>query len=138
METPTGTVRVFPIPTEQRIRHMRRLIILAALVALVTTACKIETNFGAVINADGSGTLIVEMGMDEEAQSFFLQDGSDPFDDQDMSDFPDARQRQERRGDMDFWIVEPTSTTSPPKPATFWPSTTHCSRASASPSPTRW
>ena len=85
---------------------MRRLITLAALVALVTTACKIETNFGAVINADGSGTLIVEIGMDEEAQSFFLQDGNDPFDDQDMSDFPDARQREERRGDMDFWIVE--------------------------------
>lgn len=85
---------------------MRRLIILAALVALVTTACKIETNFGAVINADGSGTLIVEMGMDEEAQSFFLQDTDDPFEDQDMSDFPNARQRQERRGDMDFWIVE--------------------------------
>jgi hypothetical protein len=85
---------------------MRRLITLVALVALVTTACKIETNFGAVINADGSGTLIVEMGMDEEAQSLLLQDGDDPFDDQDMSDFPDARQRQERRGDMDFWIVE--------------------------------
>lgn len=85
---------------------MRRLITLAALVAIVTTACKIETNFGAVINADGSGTLIVEIGMDEEAQGFFLQDGGDPFDDQDMSDFPDARQRQERRGDLNFWIVE--------------------------------
>ncbi|MEX2323994.1 MAG: hypothetical protein WEA29_09530 [Acidimicrobiia bacterium] len=85
---------------------MRRLITLAALVALVTTACKIETNFGAVINADGSGTLIVEIGMDEEAQSFFLQGTDDPFEDQDMSDFPNARQRQERRGDMDFWIVE--------------------------------
>ena len=34
---------------------MRRLFILSAVLVLAMTACKIETNFGAVINADGSG-----------------------------------------------------------------------------------
>lgn len=85
---------------------MRRFMALAALVALVTAACKIETNFGAVINADGSGTLIAEIGMDAEAQSFFMQDVDDPFEDIDLADLPDATTREERRGDMDFWIVE--------------------------------
>lgn len=85
---------------------MRRFMALAALVALVTAACKIETNFGAVINADGSGTIIAEVGMDDEAQSFFMEDIDDPFEDIDLADLPGARTRQERRGDMDFWIVE--------------------------------
>lgn len=81
---------------------MRRLIALAALVALVTSACKIETNFGAVINPDGSGTIIFEFGMDDEAQGFL---GDDPFEDQDLADLPGARQSTERRGDMTFWVV---------------------------------
>lgn len=85
---------------------MRRLIALASLIALVTAACKIETNFGAVINADGSGTIVFEVGMDDEAQEFFMQDTDDPFEDQDLGDLPDARQRTERRGDMTFWILE--------------------------------
>jgi hypothetical protein len=85
---------------------MRRLIALAAMVALVTAACKIETNFGAVIRADGSGTIIFEVGMDDEAQGFFMQDTDNPFEDQDLADLPDARQRTERRGDMTFWILE--------------------------------
>ena len=42
---------------------MRRLIVIAAVLALVTAACKLETNFGAVINADGSGTIIGEIGL---------------------------------------------------------------------------
>jgi hypothetical protein len=85
---------------------MRRLIVLASLVALATAACKIETNFGAVINADGSGRIIAEIGMDDEAQGFFMQDVDDPFEDQDLADLPGATTRTERRGDMTFWIVE--------------------------------
>lgn len=84
---------------------MRRVMAIVALVALVTAACKIETNFGAVINADGSGTISFEIGMDDEAQQWFLE-GDDPFEDQDFGDLPGARLTTERRGDMDFWILE--------------------------------
>lgn len=84
---------------------MRRLYVLAAVLVLVVTACKIETNFGATINADGTGTLIFEIGVDDEAAQFFL-DGSDPFADNEMADEPGARTREERRGDLTFYIVE--------------------------------
>lgn len=83
---------------------MRRVIALVALTALLTAACKIETNFGMVISADGSATIILEVGMDEEAQGFFLQDGADPFEDQDLPDLGWSPVREERRGDMTFWI----------------------------------
>jgi hypothetical protein len=85
---------------------MRRLIVLASLLAIVATACKIETNFGVVINADGSGTIVAEIGMDEEAQGVFLQGVDDPFEGNDLSDVPNAVRRTETRGDLDFWIVE--------------------------------
>lgn len=85
---------------------MRRLILLAALLALVATACKIETNFGANIQADGSGTIIAEVGMDEEAQGFLLSGGDDPFEGNDLADCVGARTREEDRGDLHFWIIE--------------------------------
>ena len=78
---------------------------MAALLALVATACKLETNFGAVINADGSGTIIGEIGLDEEAAELFLQ-GADPFDGNDLADLPGARTREETRGDMTYYIIE--------------------------------
>jgi len=84
---------------------MRRLIVVAALLALVATACKLETNFGAVINADGSGTIIGEIGLDDEAAELFLE-GADPFDGNELADAPGARTRQERRGDLTYYIVE--------------------------------
>ncbi len=84
---------------------MRRLIVLASLLALVATACKLETNFGAVINADGSGTIIGEIGFDDEAAELFLE-GGDPFEGNELADTPGARTRQERRGDLTFYIVE--------------------------------
>ena len=84
---------------------MRRLIALAAVLMLVTTACKIETNFGATIQADGSGTVILEIGVDDEAAEFFLQ-GENPFEGNDFADAPDAQFREERRGDLLFYIVE--------------------------------
>jgi hypothetical protein len=85
---------------------MRRLIVVAALLALVTAACKIETNIGAVVNADGSGKIVAELGMDQEAQGFFLQEGQDPFEGQSLSGVPGATTRQETRGDMTFYIIE--------------------------------
>jgi hypothetical protein len=84
---------------------MRRLILVAALLALATAACKLETNFGAVINADGSGTIIGEIGLDDEAAELFLE-GADPFDGNELADAPGARTSQERRGDLTYSIVE--------------------------------
>jgi hypothetical protein len=78
---------------------MRRAFILIAAVALLTAACKIETNFDATLNADGSGTVSAEIGLDEEALAF-LQ-GEDPFEDAPA----DATTRTEERGDMTFYIV---------------------------------
>jgi hypothetical protein len=85
---------------------MRRLIVLAALLALVATACKIETNYGAVINEDGTATLVQEIGMDQEAQTNLMPEGTDPFEGQPLAELPGARTRSETRGDMTFWIIE--------------------------------
>ena len=86
---------------------MRRLIVMASLLALVATACKLETNIGAVINADGSGTVTTEIGMDEEAQGFFLPDGTDPFESEELAaSCEGARTREDDRGDLHFWIIE--------------------------------
>lgn len=84
---------------------MRRLIIMASLLALVATACKLETNIGAIINADGSGTVVTELGMDEEAKGIFLQDGADPFEGNDLSTCEGAERSEEQRGDMTFYIL---------------------------------
>jgi len=58
---------------------MRRISALAMVLALLAVACKIETNVVADLNADGTGTVMFEVGFDEEAQGLFLQD-TDPFD----------------------------------------------------------
>lgn len=85
---------------------MRRLIVMASLLALVTMACRIETNFGVVINADGSGLIVAEVGMDETAQELLGDQFGDPFEGNDMSDVPNAVQRTETRGDFMYWIIE--------------------------------
>ncbi len=85
---------------------MRRLIVVAALLALVASACKIETNYGAVIHEDGTATLVQEIGMDQEAQTNLMPEGTDPFEGQPLAELPGARTRTETRGDMTFWIIE--------------------------------
>jgi hypothetical protein len=85
---------------------MRRLIVMASLLALVAMACRIETNFGVVINADGSGTIVAEVGLDETAQTLLGDQIGDPFEGNDLSDVPNAVQRTETRGDFLFWIIE--------------------------------
>jgi hypothetical protein len=86
---------------------MRRIIVVAALLALVTAACQIETNLTADIKADGSGTITVELGYDQEAASFIEQaSGSqDPLAGQPITNLPNAQVRQEDRGNMHFYIV---------------------------------
>ncbi|MEK7252646.1 MAG: hypothetical protein AAB198_05300 [Actinomycetota bacterium] len=85
---------------------MRRLIVMASLLAIIATACKLETNVGAIINADGSGTIVTEVGMDEEAKGIFLADGTDPFSSNELSECPGATTREEQRGDLTFYIIE--------------------------------
>lgn len=84
---------------------MRRLLVFVAVFSLVMAACKLETNFGAVINADGSGTIIAEIGLDDEAKDLFLQD-QDPFEGNDLANQPGSRTSEERRGDMTYYIIE--------------------------------
>ncbi len=85
---------------------MRRILLLAAVLALVTAACKIETNFAATIEADGSGVLVAELGFDEEAQDLLLQGGADPFEGNDLAEIPGATTSEETRGDMTFFLIE--------------------------------
>ena len=85
---------------------MRRLTAIASLLALVAVSCQIETNFGATINADGTGTVIAEIGLDEEAQGFFLEGGSDPFEGNEIAEIPGAETRQEERNGLTYFIVE--------------------------------
>ena len=85
---------------------MRRLIPLLMLLALISTACRIESNLIADINADGSGVIGAEIGYDEEAASFIEQftQGEDPFANSPMAAMPGAQSREEDRGNMHFLI----------------------------------
>ena len=83
---------------------MRRFFVLAAVLAVVLAGCKIETNVNATIDADGTGTVAYEIGLDDEAMRFFTQSGEDPF-----ADAPaDATTRTEERDGMTYYIIEQT------------------------------
>ncbi len=85
---------------------MRRLLPLLALLVLLTAACRIESNIGAQINADGSGVITAEIGYDEEAAGFIEQfaGGEDPFAENPLANFPDAVTSEEDRGGMHYRI----------------------------------
>jgi hypothetical protein len=88
---------------------MRRILILVAALALLTTACKIEINAELAINADQSGTVTMEIGYDDEILALAEADGGSPLEmlgDLDLEDAPGATTSTERRGDMNFTIVE--------------------------------
>jgi hypothetical protein len=90
---------------------MRRILILVAAVALLTTACKVEINANFEINADKTGTIALEMGIDDEFAEFMASMSDEPFDaamifeDIDLESGPGAVTSEERRGDMTFYIV---------------------------------
>ena len=90
---------------------MRRILILVAALALLTTACKIEINANFDINADKSGTVALEMGLDDEFASVLESMSDEPvdpstmFEDFDLEGTPGAVSSEERRGDMTFYIV---------------------------------
>jgi hypothetical protein len=85
---------------------MRRLLPLVAVVALLAAACRIESNVGAEINADGSGIISAEIGYDEEAAGFIEEfgEGEDPFAENPLAAFPGAQMREEDRGGMHYRI----------------------------------
>ena len=88
---------------------MRRILNLVAALALLTTACKIEINAELSINADGSGTVTMEIGYDDEILALAEAEGESPesmLGDFDLADMPDAEVSTERRGDMNFTIVK--------------------------------
>jgi hypothetical protein len=79
---------------------MRRILVLAAVLTLVTTACRLEFNLVAELGADATGTVTLEVGFDDDAAMFFLSD-TDPFEDTP----PGADTRTEERGEMTFYMI---------------------------------
>jgi hypothetical protein len=88
---------------------MRRLLILVAALALLTTACKIEVNAVFTINADKSGEVTLEIGYDDEVADLAAAQGTDPaemFSEIDLESMPGAEMTEERRGDLNFRIIK--------------------------------
>ena len=87
---------------------MRKIWLLAIAAALLTTACRIETNILIGLNADGSGSFGFEIGMDEEfrqlvteqGEGFALDDFSSGF-----GELPGATTSERQDGDMMYSIV---------------------------------
>jgi hypothetical protein len=89
---------------------MRRTIPLLMLLAILAVGCRLETNLGVQINADGSGVISAEVGLDDEAQSLIQQfaGDEDPFADNPLADFPNATRTEEDRGGMHYVIYSAT------------------------------
>jgi len=89
---------------------LRRTIPLLILLVLLTAACRIESNLGAQVNADGSGVISAEIGYDDEAATVIEQfsQGEDPFADTPLANFPNATRTEEDRGGLHYeiWSVE--------------------------------
>lgn len=56
----------------------RSLIVLACLLAALAVSCRAEVNLGLNVEEDGSGTLLFEVGTDEEFREFMASFGADP------------------------------------------------------------
>jgi predicted small secreted protein len=85
---------------------MRRLLPLVALLALLTAACRIETNIGADIKANGSGVITAEIGYDEEAAGLIEQfgEGEDLFTENPLADLPNVQVSEEDRDGMHYRV----------------------------------
>lgn len=60
-------------------RVLRPRLLLALLVALVLSACQVRVASDIGVNADGSGSLVVSVALDEELWTSLTADGFDPF-----------------------------------------------------------
>ncbi len=87
---------------------MRRMVLAAALLALVAVSCKAEINLAVDLQADGSGTLVVETGFDEEFREFAFQ-GTDPeeeiFADNALADLEGAEFSTYEEGEFTFYAI---------------------------------
>ncbi len=87
---------------------MRKIWLLAVVAALLTTACRIETNILIGLNADGSGSFGFEIGMDEEFRQLLAEQGEGFALDDFSSGFaglPSATTSERQEGDMMFSVV---------------------------------
>ncbi len=87
---------------------MRRMVLATALLALVAVSCKAEINLAVDLQADGSGTLVVETGFDEEFREFAFQ-GTDPeeeiFADNALADLEGAEFSTYEEGEFTFYAI---------------------------------
>ena len=89
---------------------MRKIWLLALAAALLTTACRIETNILIALNADETGSFGIEIGTDEEFRQVMAQEGDFSFDTDDIlgglnSEAPGATVTSRTEGDMEFTVV---------------------------------
>ncbi len=87
---------------------MRKIWLLALVAALLTTACRIETNVLIDLNADGTGSFGFEFGMDDEFRQLIAAEGGG-FDLDDIfgglgGDLPGATFTERTEGDMMFTV----------------------------------
>lgn len=87
---------------------MRKIWLLALAAALLTTACRIETNVLIDLNADGTGSFGFEFGMDDEFRQLIAAQG-DGFNLGDIfgdlgGDLPGATFTERTEGDMMFTV----------------------------------
>jgi len=88
---------------------MRRTVLAAAAVMMLTTACRAEANLLLDVAEDGSGTVTAEMGLDDELLGLMEEAGGgveDLFDLAPQGDDVTTR----REGDMTFYSLEETFT----------------------------
>ncbi len=88
---------------------MRRTLLLAVAVVLLTTACRAEANFLLNVSDDGSGTVTAEVGIDDELQELIGQFGGGT---EDLFNLvPEGQDVVTRRdGDMTFYSAEQSFT----------------------------
>ncbi len=87
---------------------MRRMMLAAALLALVAVACKAELAVVVDLEADGSGTLELISGFDEEFIQLVFQ-GADPaeavFQDNDFAELEDAEFDTYEEGEFSYYRI---------------------------------
>ncbi len=86
---------------------MRRIVLAAALLALVAVGCKAELNLVVDLEADGSGTLELQSGFDDEFIQLVFQ-GQDPAEavqDNDFAELENAEFDTYEEGEFTFYRI---------------------------------
>ena len=84
---------------------MRKYVLIFAMLAIVLTACRIETNVNIDIEPDGSATVLVEVGFDDEFRQLLTGQtgGSEEDFVNDILSFGDTSLVQRSEGDMTYY-----------------------------------